>query len=233
MSDAPRERRHSEVPLSNQTYAGELQTIRDTLLAMGARCEQMLYRSLDAAIEQDAGLANEIMSLDPENDRDELFIDELIVRVIALRQPVGRDLRFMMTAAKVVTDLERIGDEAVNLAERSVELASRGGMPAPSSRIPEMVERAGDMLREALDAFVDRDVAKARNVLKLDDRVDELYGQTLDDAAQFMKQSGDNVGVGLRVTSCAKYLERIADHATNIAEMVIYMVEGIDVRHNT
>lgn len=216
---------------TNQEFEAELHAVKDRLLAMGGRCERMIDMATRAFQERSSQLANDVMRLDREMNVDECAIDDMAVRLLALRQPVGRDLRFTMLAVKVVTDLERIGDEAVNLAERVGEMLEDGAFPPPADDLPEMARRAAAMLHEALDAFVEEDAEKALAVLELDDEVDEIYGRILRSSIEFMQQVPENVRPGMRVSSCAKYVERIADHATNIAEMVVYLVRGIDVRH--
>ena len=150
---------------------------------------------------------------------------------MALRQPVGRDLRFLLTAVKVDTDLERIGDECVNIAERAREMADKDDLPGPHVDLVQMGERAGDMLRAALDAFVEEDDDKARKVFEMDDAVDKLHGHCLRQSVQFIKDHPERAHGTMRVASCAKYLERVGDHATNIAEMVVFLVRAEDVRH--
>ena len=215
----------------NQAFDAELRQLKDRLLAMGGRCEQMMQIAIRALEEQDSTLAEQVFELDREMNDDEVAVDDLAVRILALRQPVGRDLRFTVISVKVVTDLERIGDEAVNLAERARELARSEGLPSPAVHLGEMARRAGVMLRDALDAFVDEDDEKASRVFAADDGVDELYGQTLRACRAYMTARPDKVEEGMGITSCAKYLERIGDHATNIAEMVVFYVRGVDVRH--
>lgn len=219
--------------LTNQEFQLELRQLKDKLLAMGARCEQMIARAERAFSSQDSELAREIFDADKQNNADEIAIDELAIRILALRQPLGRDLRFTVSAVKVVTDLERIGDEAVNLAERAVEMARKETLPGPSLELPQMARLAGQMLHDALDAFVEEDTVKAREVFAQDDAVDEIYGQTLRACLEWMRNNPDQIHGSLRVYNCARYLERIADHATNIAEMVIYLVDGVDVRHQS
>lgn len=217
---------------TSQEYESELRTLKDRLLSMGGRCEKLTLQAISALERQDAALAHEVENTDREINADELAVDDMAVRILALRQPVGRDLRFLMTALKVVTDLERIGDEAVNIAERASELAGQASKPlSPVRSLPEMARMATKMLHEALDSFVEEDADKAAAVLLQDDDVDALYGQTLREAREFIAQKADHVEMGMQVASCAKYIERIADHATNIAEMVVYMVRGEDVRH--
>jgi phosphate transport system protein len=161
---------------------------------------------------------------------DEMELDEMAVRVLALRQPVAYDLRFVARTLKFVTDLERIADEAVNIAERTETLKSAATMP-PVFLVPKMGEVVQKMLREALDAFVEGDVARARAVLTMDDEVDEAYGATLRQTMAWMSENPSQTPQAMCVASAAKYLERIADHATNLAEHVVYLEEGSDVRH--
>jgi phosphate transport system protein len=155
----------------------------------------------------------------------------MAVRILALRQPVGRDLRFAVAAVKASTDLERIGDEAVNIAERVIEMQPTDRLSPPGSRLPEMAQRAEAMLRESLNALVEEDPGKARNVFTQDDAVDDIYAEVMRLCLDYMKDDPERIPDGMRICNCAKYLERIADHATNIAEMVIFMVDGRDVRH--
>ena len=216
---------------TSQQYEAELRALKDSLLAMGGRCESLLRQATAALERQDPALAEAVARTDHEINSDELAIDDLAVRILALRQPVGRDLRFLMTALKVVTDLERIGDEAVNIAERAGELSREVKLPPTASRLGEMADGAAAMLHDALDAFVEEDAERAERVLASDDAVDELYGQTMRATFAYITANPEKVRPAMAVASCAKYVERIADHATNIAEMVVYMVRGVDVRH--
>jgi len=216
---------------TSQEFEAELRQLKEQLLAMGGRCERMVHMAGRAIVEQDQELAREVIQLDRGTNSDERSIDDSAVRILALRQPVGRDLRFTITAVKVVTDLERIGDEAVNLAERAQELAELPALPPPAQHLLEMAKQAGAVLHAALDAFVHEDADAAEDVFRMDDVVDDLYGQVLMESLEFMKEHSERVPAGMRVASCAKYLERIADHATNIAEMVVFLVRGEDVRH--
>lgn len=216
---------------THQEFEAELRNLKDRLLAMGGRCEQMIVTSVRAFEERDPALAREVMEADHRMDEDEVIVDELAVRILALRQPVGRDLRFAVAAVKASTDLERIGDEAVNIAERAIEMETNDLLSPPSAKLPEMARRAGAMLRDSLNAFVEEDTDKARAVFTQDDAVDDIYGEVMRLCLDYMKNDPDRIPDGMRICNCAKYLERIADHATNIAEMVIFMVEGRDVRH--
>jgi phosphate transport system protein len=218
---------------TDHQFEAELQELKDRLLAMGGRCEKMMHGAIRAFEELDEGAARDVMRADKQMNADELAIDELVVRILALRNPVGRDLRFAITATKVVTDLERIGDEAVNFAERVLELIQDGPMPGVARTLPEMARLASHMLKDALDSFVGEDAKKAMTVRVQDDPVDEHYGKILREIERYMEAEPANVRSGMRIASCAKYLERIADHATNIAEMVVFLARGEDVRHSS
>jgi phosphate transport system protein len=217
---------------TSRAYEQELRDLKSRLLAMGGRCESLIHMASRAVDFQDSALAHRVEEGDRVLNSEEMAIDQMTVRILALRQPVGRDLRFLVTALKVVTDLERIGDEAVNMAERAVELAGAAPIPTLQPKLREMALASARMVRHALDSFVEEDADMARCVLREDDGVDAMYGSLLRDAIEYMRQHPDRVEDGMRLASCAKYLERIADHATNIAEMVVFMVSGDDVRHH-
>jgi phosphate transport system protein len=216
---------------TSRAYEQELRDLKSKLLAMGGRCESLIQMASRAVEQLDGELARKVEESDRTLNTDEMTIDSMTVRILALRQPVGRDLRFLVTALKVVTDLERIGDEAVNMAERAIELCGHAPIATLQPRLREMADASGRMVRRALDSFVEEDDSMARGVLREDDAVDEMYGKLLREAMEFMRTHPDRVEDGMRIASCAKYLERIGDHATNIAEMVVFMVSGDDVRH--
>lgn len=216
---------------TSRAYEQELRDLKARLLAMGARCESLIHMASRAFENLDSKLAHEVEESDRTLNIEEMAIDQMTVRILALRQPVGRDLRFLVTALKVVTDLERIGDEAVNVAERVIELSAHPPIANLQPKLAEMADAASRMVRMALDAFVEEDANMARRVLREDDAVDALYGELLRMSMQFIREQPERVEDGMRIASCAKYIERIADHATNIAEMVVYMVSGDDVRH--
>lgn len=215
---------------TSRDFEAELRELRAHALAMGARCERSLQLALEAFWEGSGKLAGEVLELDRHIDRDEMDIDALVLRILALRQPVAYDLRFLTAALKLVTDLERVGDEAVNIAERAKEGA---GVARDEVRddLRVMGEKAQEMLRAALEAFVEGDADKAKTVIDRDDAVDTLYGGILRAMMAYMGEHADEIPGAVRVIKVAKYVERIADHATNIAEEVIFMVKGEDVRH--
>ncbi len=215
---------------TSRDFEAELRELRAHSLAMGARSERSLQLALEAFWSGSETAATEVEALDRQIDDDEMKIDALVLRILALRQPVAYDLRFVTTALKLVTDLERIGDEAVNIAERAKE-----GHGLAKEKVglllKRMSEQAQQMVRDALDAFVGGEVARAEEVLLRDDAVDEAYGEVLDEMTALMRELPDEVPAAIRVIKVAKYIERVADHATNIAEEVIFMVRGDDVRH--
>jgi phosphate transport system protein len=215
---------------TSRDFEAELRELRAQSLAMGARCERSLQLALEAFWNGSQDLASEVETIDRQIDADEMQIDALVLRILALRQPVAYDLRFLTTALKLVTDLERIGDEAVNIAERAKEGHGIARNQA-KDLLKRMSEQAQQMVRDALDAFVQGEVARAEQVLERDDAVDRAYGDILRSMSDFMAQHADDIPAAIRVIKVAKYIERIADHATNIAEEVIFMVRGEDVRH--
>lgn len=217
---------------TDQEFDSQLRELKDRLIAMGGRCEQLIADSMRALDEGDGALARDIDDADRRINADELALDDLAVRILALRQPVGRDLRLLVTALKVVVALERIGDEAVNVAERVPGLAVESGrLSETRALLPEMGRRGAEMLRVALDAFVEESPDKADRVLQMDDEVDKLYEQVLEQSMAYMAANPDDAETGMCVARTAKYLERIADLCTNVAEMVVFMVQGVDVRH--
>lgn len=208
----------------------ELREIRGQLVAMGARCERAVQLAIAAFLDRDPEKVAEVVAIDQKVNQDEIELDEMAVRVLALRQPVAYDLRFIASTLKFVTDLERIADEAVNVAER-VETLRKATTVPPVFEIPRMGQLVQKMLREALDAFVEGDEERARKVLLADDEVDALYSETLRAVLTWMSAHPNDIPAAMCVASASKYLERIADHATNLAEHVIYLEKGDDVRH--
>jgi phosphate transport system protein len=216
---------------TSRDFEAELRELRAHTLAMGARCERSLRLALEAFWSQSNKIAADVKELDRKIDRDEMDIDALVLRILALRQPVAYDLRLLATALKLVTDLERIGDEAVNIAERAEE-AHGQSKDKVGAELRAMADHAQQMLRDALDSFVEGDVHRAAQIRQRDDAVDSLYGEILRKMTAFMAAQPEEVLPAVRVIKVAKYIERIADHATNIAEEVIFMVQGDDVRHD-
>jgi phosphate transport system protein len=197
---------------------------------MGARVEEMIANSMRALVERDTDLAQRMIEFDHQINRLEVETDELCLRILARRQPVASDLRLITLALKLVTDLERIGDLSVNICERVIEL----NMEPPLKQyvdLPRMAQTVQGMIRDALDAFVNADVDRSRDVVERDRVVDAYYGQIFRVLLTYMMEDPRNIYRAIRLQAIAKYLERIGDHATNLAEMVIFMVLGKDVRH--
>lgn len=215
---------------TSRQYERELQELGDKILFLGGTVEEMISRAMQALVERDSDLARRVIESDRTVDSSELEIDHMSLNLLALRQPAASDLRFITTALKIVTDLERIGDLAVNIAERALELNQEPPLK-PYIDIPNMARQVSDMVHRALDAFVHRDPTQARAVLQADDAVDNLNVQLFRELLTYMIEEPKNVTRALRITFITKYLERIGDHATNIAQMVIFMAEGRDVRH--
>jgi phosphate transport system protein len=208
----------------------ELEALKQTLLAMGGLVEDQIRRVMTALLERDSALAQEVIDRDRQVNAYDVEIDEKCVELLALHQPAAGDLRFITTAMKIVTDLERIGDQAVNIAQRAVEL-NREPQLKPYIDLPRMSERAQRMVKESLDAFVARDTELARQVCGQDAAVDALKEQIFRELLTFMMGDTSTIPRAIRLILISRFLERVADHATNIAEMVIYMVESKMVRH--
>lgn len=215
---------------TDREYEAELEKLREQVLLMGARTEELLAQAMRAFGERDAELARLTIRIDRQIDQLELDIDQLCLKILARRQPVASDLRFITTTMKLVTDLERMGDLGVNVCERVIELASEPPLPATTS-VTRIAEAALAMLHDSLDAFVAGNTEAAEEVIERDGQVDAYYAQLFPELLQLMMKDPDSVFRATRLQSIAKYLERIADHATNIAEMVVFMVRGKDVRH--
>lgn len=218
---------------TDRDYEHELEKVRERILYMGAQVEKLVGDAFDALRERDPVLAAKVIALDPEIDHLEIEIDELCVRVLARRQPVASDLRFITTTLKLVTDIERAADLGVNVAERVMELVKYPDVIDVHATLEQMAHIALGMLRDALDAFVNADVPKAEQILDRDSAVDALYTRLFPELVSQMVAEIHHVEQATRLQSVGKYIERIADHATNIAEMVVFMVRGQDVRHHS
>ncbi len=208
----------------------ELDALKQTLLAMAGLVEDQIRRVMRALVERDDEQARDVIARDREVNAYENEIDEKCVELLALHQPAAGDLRFLTTAMKIVTDLERIGDQAVNIAQRALELNNEPQLK-PYIDLPRMAEKAQAMVKESLDAFVARDTALARRVRAEDEAVDALNHQIFRELLTFTMADPTTIPRAIRLILIARFLERVADHATNIAEMVIYLVESRMVRH--
>ena len=215
---------------TDKIFDADLRALRDKLLAMGGLVEKAIGASVRAMIERDGPLAEQVKTKDREINRMEVEIDGICRRILALRQPAASDLRFITTALKIVVDLERMGDLAVNVAERSLDL-NKAPPLGPMHDLVKIADLAEEQLKGALDAFVTNDAAKAEQVMGSDDLVDALYLKIFNDMVLAMMEDPKNIRRATSIMFAAKHLERFADHAVNVAEMVIFMVRGQDVRH--
>jgi len=216
----------------SRQYDAELTTIREKLLEMGGKVELMINDSLKSLVERDSDLADRVIAYDHEINRLEMEIDGRCLEVLALRQPAARDLRFITLALKIVTDLERIGDQCRNIGKRAKELNEEPPLK-PYIDLPRMALHAGTMVKEALDAFVRGDAELAYKVCRDDSFVDDLNEQIQRELLTYMIGDVSTISRAMKINHISKCLERIADHATNVAEMVIFMVKGKDIRHTT
>ena len=208
----------------------ELDRVRQKLLEMGGRVEEMISKASDALTERQSELSHQVVEEDSIVDRMELEIDEACYTIMVRFQPAARDLRFLIAVMKIVTDLERMGDSTVNICQ-SVDKLNEEPPLKPYIDLPRMAKLVASMTRDSLDAFVKKDAAQATRVTEEDDEVDALYRQLFRELLTFMLEDPKTTTRALHLLLIARNLERIADHATNIAEDVIYYVEGRDVRH--
>jgi len=215
---------------TDKKYEEDLRKLREDILYMGGLVEDQIQKAVKSLVDRESDLANIIIERDHEVNRLDVDIDDLCIRLLALHQPAGRDLRFITTGLKITTDLERIGDMAVNICERALELNQEPQLK-PYIDIPRMAQIAEGMIRESLDAFVREDTDLALKVCKDDEQVDQLNSQIFREVISFMIGDPLTINRAMKLSSISKYLERIADHATNIAEMVIFMVKGKSIRH--
>ena len=204
----------------------ELADLKTQLLRMGALVEEQIERAIKALIERDANLASQVIERDKQVNRFDVEIDETCIRLLALQAPAAGDLRFVTTAMKISTELERMSDLAENICERVIELNEEPQLK-PYVDLPRMAEMALGMLRDALDAFVNRNTAKARAVIPRDKEVDLIHKQLQRELASYMVERPSTITRCLNLMTISKCLERIADHATNIAERTVYSATGM------
>ena len=208
----------------------ELATLKSKLLQMGALVEEQIREALRALVDRDEDLARKVIINDRRVITLDVEIDEACLELLALFKPAARDLRFITTAMKISTELERMSDLAENICERAIELNEEPQLK-PYIDIPRMADKAMRMVWNSLDAFVKWDSELARKVLDDDDEVDEFTEQIFRELLSFMIENPQTIPRAMRLSFIAKYIERIADHATNIGELVVYMVEGRIIRH--
>ena len=222
----------SEREHTSKQFEQQLRALKDKLLLMSHHAEKMIADAIRALVERRPSLAEEVIQSDDEMDQLELDIDNQCYEILALEQPVARDLRFIATALKIVRDIERIGDIAVNIAERATELIQEPEMKRLID-LPIMAEAAQRILKDSLDAFVNSDAALAEKVIRDDIFIDDCYEQIFRELLTYMMEDTKYISRALKVIFIAKHLERVGDHSSNIAEMVIFLVRGQDIRHGT
>lgn len=210
----------------------EIENLKKRILALSALVEDNVHKAVRALSERDTSLAEQVIESDDRDiDQSEILIEEECLKVLALHQPVAGDLRYIVAILKINNDLERMGDLAVNIAERAMFLSTRK-IPDVPLDLPLMAERTKEMLRKSLDSLMNRDSKLAREVLAMDDEVDAMNREMYIQIQDAIRRSPDDLESFIHLLSCSRHLERIADHATNVAEDVIYMIEGVIVRHH-
>lgn len=215
---------------TDREYEARLSDVRERLCLMGGHVEEMISESIQAVVARDTAQAEAVIGRDSAVNRLEKETDDLCLQILARWQPMASDLRFVTLAMKMVTDLERIGDLAVNICERAVDLSHEPTL-RPYQTIPRLAELARAMVHDAINAFVDGDAQAAQSVIARDDEVDALYARVFEEILELMREDPGKVQRGIHVQSIAKWLERMADHATNLAEEVVWLVRGQDIRH--
>lgn len=217
--------------ITETQFQKELEELKENLLRMATMVEEAIQDSVNSLVKRDSDLAQKTFKREKEINEMEIAIDEMCLRLLALRQPVAVDLRFITSAMKIVTDLERMGDQAVNIAERAISLNQEPQLK-PYIDIPRMAELTQSMVKDVLDAFVNRDPKLARSVCERDDVVDGLNDQVVRELLTYMMADPKTIPRAVHLMIVARCLERIADHATNIAEDVIFMVEALIIKHH-
>lgn len=218
--------------MTQRHFDEELAELKAKLVRMAGLAEDQIDKALAALLNRDSAQARQVIERDHQVNALDVEIDEECIRLLALHQPAARDLRLVTTAMKISTELERISDLAENICERTIELNEEPQLK-PYIDIPRMGNSARMMVKESIDAFVKDDAALARKVLTDDDLVDDLMEQVFRELLSYMIEDTQTISRAIRLSFIAKYLERVADHATNIAELVVYLVEGKIIRHTS
>lgn len=221
-------------PAGFRHFHEELDTLKQRLLEMSGKTESMLALAMDALLSRDGGLAEAVLKADKEIDTLEIEVEDLAVSLLALQQPMARDLRFLVGAIKISSDLERVGDHAVNIAEATQRLIASGSstISGPTSTIVQMAKRSRQMLGEALRAFVRADGQAGRAVCAMDDDVDELHESVFRVLLTHMMENPTNITASLQILLVSRNLERVGDLATNIAEDAVFLAEGKQIKHH-
>jgi phosphate transport system protein len=210
----------------------DLQQLKEKLLTMGSLAETMIHGAVKALTDRNVGLVQDVYRHEKDVNQLQIEVDDRCLKMIALHQPTASDLRFITAAMKINADLERIADQAVNISQTTEYLLQEPQLK-PLIDVPRMAEISKKMLKDALDSFVDRDENLARSVLVRDDQVDELKSQLFRELLTYMISDPSTIKRGIDLILISRNLERIADHATNIAEDVIFVVAGKDIRHRS
>ncbi len=218
------------IPHTSAQYENELQEVKDNLIYMGVLVEKAITKSIEALLQRNYELARAVIADDDQIDRLDVAIEDKCIRLLALRQPAARDLRFITTAIKINGHLERIGDMAVTIGKKVLKLNEEAQLK-PYIDIPRMADITKGMIRESIDAFVTEDLELANKVRRDDEKVDNLNEQIFRELLTFMMEDARTIHRGLIIMQISKSLERISDHAKGIADMVVYMVTGKSVRH--
>jgi len=211
-------------------YEQQLRELKNKLLIMSHYAEEMIADSISSLVNRRPSLAEDVIERDKKVDSLEIEVDNLCYLIMALEQPVATDLRFVATALKIVKDLERIGDIAVNISERTLELIEQPEVK-PLIDLPIMANLTQNVLKQSLDAFVNGDAELAEKIIVNDETVDAMYEQILRELLTYMLDNPRSISAAIKLIFIAKHLERVADHSANIAEMVVFLVRGQDIRH--
>src|SRR4030066_310527 len=212
-------------------FQKELEELKENLLKMATLVEQTIHDAVQSLVKRDNELAHLTFKKEDQINKLEIAIDEMCLRLLALRQPMAVDLRFITSAMKIITDLERIGDQAVTIPERAISLNQEPQLK-PYIDIPRMAQIAQSMVKDVLDAFVNGDAELARSVCERDDKVDALNDQVFRELLTYMMADSKTITRAVHLIIVSRCLERIADHATNIAEGVIFMVKALVIKHH-
>jgi phosphate transport system protein len=208
-----------------KSYDEELERLKKIIVEMGGMAESQIAAAIEAVVKRDTDLATQVIEADTEVDHLERDLDNLAVRLLALRQPMARDLREVVAALKIASDLERICDYAANVAKRSIAL-SQAPLIQPAHSLPRMAGLALQLVKDVIDAYVERDADKALDVWNRDEELDEMYSSLFREFLTYMMEDPRNIGVYTHLLFMAKNIERIGDHATNIAEDLYYLIYG-------
>ncbi len=220
----------SQTQHTNRQYEEDLRELRAALIKMGGLVERQIAEAVNSLVNRDSAKARQIIAGDAEVNRLDIECDERCIKLLALHQPAAGDLRFITTGLKITTDLERIGDNAVNICERAIELNEEPQLK-PYIDIPRMAEVTQSMIKDSIDAFMRNDTDLAQEVIDRDDIVNDLQHQIYRELLSYMAEDPHTIGCATKILFVSKYLERIADHSTNIAEMVVFMVKGKTIKH--